>query len=347
LKKLYGATDTEALKAAGDAFNDIFTTGTKAANAAEKQLTLGRTIAQLAAIESEATNERLRTHDSILGGIEKEISLRKIARSLEEEIFSSQAKAKGGGFGAEADARRRAIDGMREELKMKKDLLSRSENEGLRLAEAGPNRTSELKGQISKMETELAQLARNKAGADANMAGSVAAQKLFEKGSDDFSNERRNQAAMKISSEAIAEQIRLKEALLESLKKEAETSESGFAKAMSDADARNQRVYDEVKALEQLIDQREKLNFIESHRENSERHQKAVKEREAELQKIADYAMNTQVDPRNLLSSKGRVGLSAAEGKNALGVINLQRQSNTILTKIERNTSKRLSATYG
>ena len=68
---------------------------------------------------------------------------------------------------------------------------------------------------------------------------------------------------------------------------------------------------------------------------------------EEELKKLNDYAMNTQVDTNNLLSSRGRVGLSARESQNSLGVVNLQRQANKWLGEIARNTRTRLKATYG
>ena len=345
IKELYGAIETEALKKASEAFKDVFAEGIKAADGIQKQLNLTRTITSLAAAQTAATNERVSSHDAVLGGLEKEIALRKMSHTLAEEIVAAQGKS-AGSFGAGADARQRSIAAMKDELRLRNDLLSRSENEGLRLAEAGPNRASELEAKIAATQKELDQLRRNKAGSDAGLAASVAAQGTFEKGSNDERNERKNQTAIKKSNEAIAEQLKLKEALLQALTDESKTSTEGFDKEMQQVAERNQKTYDEIKALEKLVAQKEKLNLIESHNENSEQQKTRREEAEAALQKISDSLMNTMPNPQNLLSSRGSVGLSASESQNALGVINLQRKANGLLMEIARNTRTRLASSY-
>jgi len=77
----------------------------------------------------------------------------------------------------------------------------------------------------------------------------------------------------------------------------------------------------------------------------------AVVAAEDKLRKTIDDGHDRLPSGNLFLSSKGRIGGSAAESRNALGVINYQRQANSILTQIARNTltlaKKDMAAVWG
>lgn len=146
--------------------------------------------------------------------------------------------------------------------------------------------------------------------------------------------------------DAIKEEKRIADQQLETLKAKKQLQDDsvakydqGIKKAREESDLLKKRVEeagDELRKKEEVLRVQNEI-----HKETA---RKAMGD---ELARLNEYANATRIDPGTMLSSQARAGMSMNETKNALGVINLQRQANKWLEQIASNTRKQFTATWG
>ena len=115
-------------------------------------------------------------------------------------------------------------------------------------------------------------------------------------------------------------------------------------------DEENAKLYDaELNALDE---KRSKLTQIQAELEKELQIKKMILEAEAlkKAEERKEFFRERLTTGSEFLSSQARVGLGAAQSRNALGVVNYQRQANQYLKTIAQNTAQlggKMPATYG
>lgn len=122
--------------------------------------------------------------------------------------------------------------------------------------------------------------------------------------------------------------------LLEQKKDLQDTALSKYDATVSKSDEERKSLEDQLSAIRGIIDARKAELSVKQDLLKAE----ANKQADEKIGKLNEYAMNNQVRGENFLSSLGRVGLGGKEARNALGVINMQRQANKYLSEIAKNT---------
>ena len=346
LKRLYGITDNENVKAAADEWGKIFNAGMAAANEFERGVVAEREMRQLAQDIEKSLRERFALSGQMAAYYDSELQAARDTRDMQLEILAARQRlAEAQGDTGAAKTIREQITGEQnagneQDLKNRLEEQARINAELQRLDESRANAAREKAEAEVRANEQIAEAMRRLAGAQANLATAEADVKNNPRGAGAGAA----QVALKDSKVRVAAIQQEIKNLQDSQKVAAEKYDSELNGVQATIDALNKKndaVFKESEAIKKLIEQLKELQRIEEEtrkeqdrkgglefiRENEKANEELILQREKEKedrQKIIDQqnAAKAEFAAEMLVLQLRRDGQSdlskAIEEENAL-----------------------------
>jgi hypothetical protein len=268
LKRLYGVTDNENVKAAAAEWGKIFNSGMAAANEFERGVVAEREMRQLAQDIEKSLRERFALSGQMAAYYDSELQAARDTRDMQIEILAARQRlAEAQGDTGAANTIRGQITGEQNagnerDLQNRLDEQSRINAELQRLDESRVNAAQEKAEAEVRANEQIAEAMRRLAGAQANLSGAEADVKNTPSGR----GAGLAKVALKDSQARVAAIQQEIKALQDSQKVQSEKYDSELNGVQTTIDALNKKndaVFKEGEAIKKLIEQLKALQAIE------------------------------------------------------------------------------------
>jgi hypothetical protein len=268
LKRLYGVTDNENVKAAADEWGKIFNSGMAAANEFERGVVAEREMRQLAQDIEKSLRERFALSGQMAAYYDSELQAARDTRDMQLEILAArQQLAEAQGDTGAAKTIREQITGEQnagneQDLKNRLEEQARINAELQRLDESRANAAQEKAEAEVRANEQIAEAKRRLAGAEANLSNAEADVKNNPRGAGAGAA----QVALKDSKARVAAIQQEIKTLQDAQKVQSEKYDSEINGVQATIDALNKKndaVFKESEALKKLIEQLKALQAIE------------------------------------------------------------------------------------
>lgn len=293
LARLYGAADNDVLKKAREEWGKIFAEGLKAAGEIERTAARTRDLEDWTKRVNQSLAMELGIHDQLLASMEREIGIREKARSLAtEQRTAEEALAAARGQTTDPSAgRKEELKRIEEDIRAQRDLSERAQAESARLNDVRKNNSSRFSHDGTAKNSQLEEMRRNIAGAEANIKKYQTALEESKKAGTYTYNDQQNVNNATAARDALKAKIADIESARDAAKAAAEKADSKSAETIAQMDEKANKAYQEAEALKALLEQRKQLLAIEEATRKATR-EKAAKDWSTELSIQRSLAAN-------------------------------------------------------